>query len=185
MNPLDITFCIIIAFCLIRGGFRGIVKEASSIIGVFGGFFAAYTYYPLVAEQLSRFIDSTSWLNIISFLILFAIVFAAVSALGILIKYLLKIVFLGWVDRLCGAGFGLVKGVLISAVLLMVFTTFLAKGSPLIRQSQTAPYVAVVSETLSGVASKPLRQKYTARLEELKKSWEKTERYIKNKKNNG
>ncbi|SCY72980.1 CvpA family protein [Desulfoluna spongiiphila] len=173
MNPLDITFCIVIAFCLIRGAFRGIVKEASAIIGVFGGFFAAYTYYPLLGEQLSRFIDSTAWLNIISFLIIFGAVFAAVSALGVLIKYLLKVVFLGWVDRLCGAGFGLVKGILISAVLLMVFATFLDKGAPLIRQSKTAPYVTIVSEALSSFASKDLRQEFTTKIEDARKIWEK------------
>jgi len=173
MNPLDITFCIVIAFCLIRGAFRGIVKEASAIIGVFGGFFAAYNYYPLLADQLSRFIDSAAWLNIISFLVIFGAVFAAVSALGILVKYLLKVVFLGWVDRLCGAGFGLVKGVLISAVVLMVFATFLDKGAPLIRQSKTAPYITIVSEALSGFASKDLRQEFTSKIEDARKIWEK------------
>ncbi|WP_300667079.1 CvpA family protein [Desulfoluna sp.] len=171
MNPLDITFCIVIAFCLIRGGFRGIVKEASAIIGVFGGFFAAYSYYPLLGQQLARFIDSTAWLNIISFLIIFGVIFAAVSALGVLIKYLLKVVFLGWVDRLCGAGFGLVKGILISAVLLMVFATFLDKGSPLIRNSKTAPYVTIVSEALSGFTSKDLRQQFNTKIDDARKKW--------------
>ena len=173
MNPLDITFSVIIAFCLIRGGFRGIVKEASAIIGVFGGFFAAYTYYPLLAQQLSRFIDSSAWLNIISFLIIFGAIFAAVSALGVLIKYLLKVVFLGWVDRLCGAGFGLVKGILISAVLLMVFATFLAKGNPMIRDSKTAPYVTVVSEALSSLTTKDLRTQFNTKIEYARKKWDK------------
>ncbi|MCG8472489.1 MAG: CvpA family protein [Desulfobacterales bacterium] len=173
MNPLDITFCVIVAFCLIRGAFRGIVKEASSIIGVFGGFFAAYTYYPLLAGKLETFIDSPAWLNIVSFLLIFAAVFIAVSALGIFIKYILKVVFLGWVDRICGAGFGLVKGILISAVLLMAFTAFLDKGSPLIQHSLTAPYVTVVSETLSGLSSKQLRKEYTSKLEDARKRWAK------------
>lgn len=173
MNPLDVTFCIVIAFCLIRGGFRGIVKEASAIIGVFGGFFAAYTYYPLLAEPLGRFMASAAWVNIVSFLVIFGAVFAAVSALGVLIKYLLKVVFLGWVDRLCGAGFGLVKGILISAVLLMVFATFLDKGSPLIRTSKTAPYVTIVSEALSGFTSKDLRQQFNTKMDAARKKWDK------------
>ncbi len=172
MNPLDITFSVIIAFCLIRGGFRGIVKEASAIIGVFGGFFAAYTYYPMLAERLSPFISSEAWLNIISFLLIFCIIFAAVSALGVVVKYLLKVVFLGWVDRLCGAGFGLVKGVLISAVLLMVFATFLDTGAPLVRDSKTAPYITTVSEALSGFTSKDLRKEFTAKIEHARKKWD-------------
>lgn len=172
MNPLDITFSVIIAFSLIRGGFRGIVKEASAIVGVFGGFFAAYTYYPLLAQKLTPFIDSDAWLNITSFLIIFGVIFTAVSILGVLIKYLLKVVFLGWVDRLCGAGFGLVKGILISAVLLMAFATFLEKGTPLIRDSKTAPYITTVSEALSSFTSKDLRKEFTVKIEHARKKWE-------------
>lgn len=173
MNPLDITFCIVISYCLIRGAFRGIVNEASSIIGVFGGFFAAFNYYPRLAPQLRGFIETTAWLNIVSFLVIFGIVFAAVSALGIIVKFVLKVVFLGWVDRLCGAGFGLVKGILISAMLLMVFATFLDKGNPLIRDSRTAPYVTSVSEALSSFASREIRQQFNTKIDAARKKWAK------------
>ncbi|PQP34359.1 colicin V production protein, partial [Desulfobacteraceae bacterium SEEP-SAG9] len=33
MNPLDILIIVIAGFCLIRGIFRGLIKELSSIIG--------------------------------------------------------------------------------------------------------------------------------------------------------
>ena len=44
MNYLDIIIVVILSYCVIRGVFRGLIKELSSIIGVFGGFYAAYTY---------------------------------------------------------------------------------------------------------------------------------------------
>ncbi|MBW2037413.1 MAG: CvpA family protein, partial [Deltaproteobacteria bacterium] len=62
MNVIDIIITVIGAFCFIRGIFRGILKEITSIIGVFVGFYAAYTYYPLLAKVLSQLITNESYL---------------------------------------------------------------------------------------------------------------------------
>ena len=72
MNLLDVIIAIIILFCLIRGIFRGLIKEIASIIGVFVGFYAAYTYYPLVTKYLKAWIHPSPYLNITAFLLLFA-----------------------------------------------------------------------------------------------------------------
>jgi len=108
MNPFDMLIIIIVSFCLIRGLFRGLIKEISSIIAVLGGFYAAFTYYPILASLplLSKWIHNHAYLNIISFMAIFILIFIVISLLGALIKFLLKITFLGWLDRLGGAGFG-------------------------------------------------------------------------------
>ena len=111
MNPFDIFIIIVLSYSIIRGLFRGLVKEASSIIGVLGGFYAAYSYYPMVAKLFSGLTINASYLNILSFLIIFCSVLIIISILGIVIKYLLNVAFLGWVDRICGVGFGLIKGI--------------------------------------------------------------------------
>lgn len=173
MNPLDILIIIILLYCLIRGIFRGIIKELSSIIGVLGGFYGAYAYYPLVAKQLSRWISNTGYLNILSFMIIFCVVFIVISILGIIIKYLLRISFLGWVDRVCGAGFGIIKGILIVSVILLALTTFLPKGAPLIKNSLLSPHVTMISEKLIKVTSTQMKRQFGAKIEELKKIWKK------------
>ena len=173
MNLLDIFIIIVIAYCLIRGIFRGLIKEVSAIIGVFAGFYAAYTYYPVVAKLLSPWISNTAYLNILSFLIIFCLLFILISIVGIIIKYILKVAFLGWVDRICGAGFGFVKGILIVSIVLMTLTAFLKKGSPLIKDSLLAPHVSMVSENLAKVVSKDMKNAFVVKLDELKKSWEK------------
>ena len=118
MNPFDILIVVILGYSLVRGLFRGLVKEISSIIGVFGGFYAAYTYYTVLARYLSGLIHDAAYLNILSFLIIFCCVLIVVSILGVIIKYLLNIAFLGWVDRIGGFVFGITKAVLIVCVLL-------------------------------------------------------------------
>ena len=171
MNPFDILIIVILGYSLVRGLFRGLVKEISSIIGVFGGFYAAYTYYTVLARYLSGLIHDVSYLNILSFLIIFCCVLIIVSVLGIIIKYLLNIAFLGWVDRIGGLVFGFVKAVLIVSVLFISLTAFLPRGSSFIKDSVLAPHVSWVSEKMAKVVSKQMKQDFMTKLGELKKLW--------------
>ena len=172
MNPFDILILVILGYSLVRGLFRGLVKEISSIIGVFGGFYAAYTYYPALAKLIARLIHDVSYLNIVSFLIIFCGVLIAVSVLGVIIKYLLNIAFLGWVDRIGGVIFGVAKGVLVVSVIFISLTTFLPQGSAFIKNSVLAPHVSWVSEKMAKVVSKEMKQDFTRKLGELKKAWQ-------------
>lgn len=173
MNALDILISIITGFCLVRGIFRGIIKEITSIVGVFVGFYAAYTYYPIVADRLSFLITNKSYLNIVSFFITFSILFLAVGFVGIVFKYLLKAVAMGWADRILGGTFGFVKAVLIVSVLLVPLTTFLPKRSPFIKNSFLAPRVSAISEKMVAVVPKEMKQKFNDNINVLKKAWKK------------
>jgi len=171
MNPFDILIIVILGYSLVRGLFRGLVKEISSIIGVFGGFYAAYTYYTVLAGYLSRLIHDAAYLNILSFLIIFCCVLIFVSVLGVIIKYLLNIAFLGWVDRIGGFVFGITKALLIVCVLFISLTAFLPKGSSFIKDSVLAPHVSWISEKMARVVSKQMKQDFMTKLGDLKKSW--------------
>ena len=171
MNPFDISIIVILGYSLIRGLFRGLVKEISSIIGVFGGFYAAYTYYKTLAKLFSGLINDVSYLNILSFLIIFCGVLIVVSVLGVIIKYLLNIAFLGWVDRIGGLIFGITKAILIVSVLFISLTAFLPKGSAFIKNSVLAPHVSWVSENMAKVVSQEMKIDFMTKLGELKKAW--------------
>jgi membrane protein required for colicin V production len=173
VNFFDIIVIVILGYCLIRGVFRGLIKELSSIIGVLGGFYAAFTYYLLVAKPLSKWITNTGYLNILSFLIIFCGVFLIISILGVIINYLLKIAFLGWLDRILGSVFGAMKGILIVSVLLIAFTAFLPKGTPVIKDSLLSPYVTLISEKVAKVVSKDMKQAFSAKIATIKKAWKK------------
>lgn len=171
MNPFDVFIILVLGYSTVRGLFRGLVKEVSSIIGVLGGFYAAYSYYPMVAKLLSGLIAEQSYLNILSFLIIFCGILIIISILGVVIKYLLNVAFLGWIDRVCGVGFGLIKGVLIVTVLFIILTTFLSKGAPLIKKSILAPHVIWISEKMVGLVSEEMKKDFFGKLDEFKKAW--------------
>ncbi len=171
MNPFDVVIIIVVSFCLIRGFFRGLIKEISSIIGVFAGYYASYTYYIELSQILSKWISTPSYLNILSFLLIFCGVFIAISLLGSLIKYLLNIAFLGWLDRVFGALFGLTKAVLITSIFLVILTIFLPKDSELLKTSLLSPYVSIFSENMIKLVPKDMKEKFGAKMEDIKKIW--------------
>jgi len=171
MNPFDTIITIVLGYCLIRGFFRGLIKEISSIIGVLGGFYAGYTYYLEISRPLSAWISNPAYAKILGFMLLFCGVFIFVSIIGVIIKYLMNIAFLGWVDRICGVFFGIAKGILIAAVLLMMLTAFLPKGAPMIKDSILAPYVSRVSEIMAELVSKDMKLEFSTKIVELKKFW--------------
>jgi membrane protein required for colicin V production len=171
MNPFDILIIVILGYSLVRGLFRGLVKEVSSLIGVLGGFYAAFTYYKVLAGLLAGLIHDTSYLNILSFLIIFCGVLIIVGVLGVIIKYVLNISFLGWADRIGGFVFGVSKGILIVSILFITLTAFLPKGTAFIKNSKLAPHVSWISEKLAEVVSKDMKLDFKAKLGELKKAW--------------
>ena len=171
MNPFDMLAIVILAFCVIRGVFRGLIKELSSVVGVLAGFYAAYTYYLHVSKFLLRWMTNEAYVNILSFLIIFCCIFFIVSMIGVVIKYVLNIAFMGWFDRICGIGFGLLKGVLIVSVLLIIFTAFLPKGTPFIKESVLAPHISVVSEKMAKVVSKDMKREFSNKIKEMRKLW--------------
>ena len=171
MNLFDISIITILIYGLVRGVFRGLVREISSIVGVLGGFYAAYTYYPQVAKSLSPWISNPSYLNILSYLLIFSGVVLVVGILAVIIKYLLNIAYLGWVDRICGALFGLLKGALVVCVIFIVLTAFLPKGAPLVRFSRLSPHVAIISEVMAKVLSKEMKANFDTKLKDFRETW--------------
>jgi membrane protein required for colicin V production len=172
MNFFDMIITVILGFCLIRGIFRGLVKELASIIGVLAGFYAAYTYYLKInVPFVTRVVSDPGYLNILNFMVIFCVIFIVVSMLGVVIKYVLNIAFLGWLDRICGLGFGFIKGILIVSILLMVLTAFLKKGTPIIKDSLLSPHVSKLSENMAKVVTRELKYNFEINLDEFKQAW--------------
>lgn len=171
MTPFDIVVVVIVGYGIIRGLFRGLVKEIASIIGALGGFYLAYSYYRHLGSLLGWLTANESYRMIIGFLVIFCAVLVLVAGLAMIIKYLLKIVYLGWADRIGGLIFGFVKSVLIVSILFLMLTAFLPRGAGLMQSSVLAPHISKVSEQLATVVSKEMKQNFADRLKDLKKAW--------------
>lgn len=165
MNTFDIIVIVVVSFCLIRGAFRGLIGEVSGIIGVVAGFYGAYTYYPMLAVYAKQWISSEAVLNLLAFFVLFCGILVVISLVSVLIRKLLKLVFLGGVDRGFGLIFGAAKGVLIMTVVFIILTTFIPKNSTFLKASYSSPYLAQASKALTVFVSKNAKSDYLKNLE--------------------
>ena len=102
---------------------------------------------------------------------IFSGVFIIISIIGVIIKYLLNIAFLGWADRLCGAGFGVLKAVLIVSVLMIALTTFLSRGAPIVQNSHLAPHLTLLAEKMIKVVPLNMKHEFQGKISDLKKTW--------------
>jgi membrane protein required for colicin V production len=136
------------------------------------GGYAAYTYYPGTDLLLEKWISEPKYLSMISIVLIFCIVFFVISVIGILIKHVMSISHLGWLDHVFGAGFGLIKGCLVSVFLMIAFVAFLPDDLPVIEKSKFSPYLNIAAEQLSKVASKDMRDKFSLNIKDVKGAWE-------------
>ncbi|MFO7754047.1 MAG: CvpA family protein [Desulfobacteraceae bacterium] len=173
MNFFDIAIIIIVAVCLIRGFFRGLIREASGIIGVIAGFYGAYTYYPVLLPYFENWFSKVFYAQILAVFLLFCVIFVAVTMTAVLIRKFLRIVFLGWVDRLFGGAFGTLKGVLIVSVVFIVLTTFVPADLKFVKESRLSPYVGRVAGVMTVFVSNRLQDDFSAKLDWLNTIWKK------------
>ncbi len=171
MNGFDVVGLVIISFCLIQGLFKGLIREVSGIIGVVAGFYGAHTYYPTVTPLLEPLVQSPGNRNLIGFFILFCLIFSFVSLVAALIRKILSLVFLGWVDRTFGLVFGAAKGVLIVSVLFITMMTFVPEDAQFLATSKSVPHVAQVAGAMTAFVSKNMKTSFLKQVEGIRANW--------------
>lgn len=145
MNWIDALIAIIVLGFTFFGLRNGLIREGMSLAGIVVGIILATRFGDSIA---SIFGPATSELPSA---IIFAIIVVTTSALsywlGALLRRTAKALFLGWADRLFGAIFGFVKGLLISSLILIIlslFAFFPALGEKM-KTSALAPRVIKVA----------------------------------------
>jgi membrane protein required for colicin V production len=140
MNWLDAAIVLVIAWFIFAAFRAGIIREVVSVIAFVVGVLAAGFYYDDLAEDVLLFIDDRTAANVAAFIVLFGAVALAGQLAAILLKRTASLLWLGWLDHLAGAAFGLLKGLILVEVFLILFTTYPYLGlDDAIRGSAIAP----------------------------------------------
>ncbi|MDZ7845612.1 MAG: CvpA family protein [Owenweeksia sp.] len=120
MNYVDILLLLPLAYGLVRGLFKGLVRELASLAAIFLGLLGAYLFSHDLAEWLSQqFEIDGGWVHIMAYVIIFLIVALVLQIIARLLTQMLQALALGLLNRLLGGIFGLAKIGLV--LLLMVF----------------------------------------------------------------
>jgi membrane protein required for colicin V production len=164
---VDAAIIILWLICLIRGLFRGPLKELFSIAGFVIGLVAAAWVYTPLATAVPGAVGPEHLRRVISFLLSFISVFLLLNVTGIVVVYLMDPGRSGWLIRTFGAGLGLLKGVLIIVVLLVPLVVFFPQKASWFRRSAIIRYENGLAEGIVHLTPVILHRQFSSHLENL------------------
>jgi membrane protein required for colicin V production len=171
MNTLDIIFLVLIGASGIYSLIRGLIREIFSLLAIILGFFGASYGYSWAAEWLKGWVKQETVAQVLGFVVLFLLVALGVSLLGRLLSKAIHKGGLGWADRMGGAAFGILKAILLIAIILLVLTAFLPPKSKLLLESKISPAALSIARGLSFLVPEKFQSLYAQKERELKKYW--------------
>jgi membrane protein required for colicin V production len=118
VNAVDIIMLVLLALATFGGFRQGFILEIAGIFGAVVALAVARLEYSDVRTMLQQFAPHSAWLTIVAYLLVFLVVWGAIIILARKIRSLLRLMLLGWLDRLGGALLGLVQGALLVELLL-------------------------------------------------------------------
>jgi membrane protein required for colicin V production len=144
MNILDIILLICFIPAAIQGFQKGFISQVIAIISIIAGVWLSVQFASEVTVWLAQYIQgSEQVLKVVSFALIFIAVIAGLALLGRLVEGTVKLIMLGWLNRLLGVVFSLVKASLIVGLIIMAFcslnNTFQFVSEDVLNQSVLFP----------------------------------------------
>ena len=151
MNILDIIILICLIPSLIQGLRKGFISQANAIISIIAGVWASAKFANVLGVQLAEYITASEQiLKIVSFAIILALTFLVLGVLSRMLESIVNFVMLGWVNKLLGAAFAFVKGVLILGLILNILTSLSGSliNSEVFSESSLYPVINSIANTI-------------------------------------
>jgi membrane protein required for colicin V production len=164
---------LVIGFSVLAGFQNGFARAgigfAATIVGLFAGFWC----YGLAGSHVQDYVSSPAMANLIGFLLIFFGVLLLGAVIGRLLAALFKWVGLSWFDRLLGAAFGAVRGLVIAAALVTVLVAFAPSPPPKsLVDSKVMPYVIAASNILAAATPHEIKDAFRDTQDKVKRIWE-------------
>ena len=145
---VDIALAAFLLLSIVVGLVRGVVFEVLSLAGLFAAYFAALALAPTLPGQVPVG-EPGSGLNYgVTFAAVFLVALVAWSLGARFIRMLIRATPLSVLDRILGAGFGVVRGVALLLVVAVVVGVSPWSRSPAWQQSQGAEWLDAVWQEL-------------------------------------
>lgn len=153
MNILDIILLICFIPAAIQGFQKGFISQVIAIISIIAGVWLSVQFASEVTVWLAQYIQgSEQVLKVVSFALIFIAVIAGLALLGRLVEGTVKLIMLGWLNRLLGVVFSLVKASLIVGLIIMAFcslnNTFQFVSEDVLNQSVLFPPLKNMAYTI-------------------------------------
>lgn len=169
---LDLLLITIIGGSVVFGYLAGFARAGVGFIATIAGVLFGFWFYGIPAEWIHRYIASSILSNLAGFLVVFVICTTLGTLLGKLLAKLFKWTGLTWLDRLMGAGFGLIRGAVAAVAFVSVLMAFTPKPVPQwMTGSYLLPYAIDASNIVASLAPRALKEPVRQSIGEIRQAW--------------
>jgi membrane protein required for colicin V production len=169
VSAADWVILVVILISILQAASEGFFHEAFGIAGLVIGYVLAAWQYQSFADWFAPHVQSQWVAQIFAFLLIFIGVMLLAGIAGRVTRWVMRLAGLSFFDRLLGGVLGLLRGVLVIAIVLVSMTAF-APSSGWLENSQFAPYFLVVGRAAIWVAPSELRNRFYQGLDLLQRS---------------
>lgn len=144
---------IVVGVVFISAGYglmRGFAREATSFLGWVGAFFLANVLVLPVSETMTNLIGDPSFRYIAAWSLVFISVVFLFGSVGRWLSKQMRQPGLNFGNRLLGAGFGVARGVVIAAILVLMLKGLLPESEDsMLKGSELVEHIELVAEWLA------------------------------------
>ena len=173
MNWLDIVIAIVLLVSLYTAFRNGLSREVVRLLALVVGVVAGMWWYGRLAGYYEPYIPSRQLAEFLAFMtfLVVSVIAGGVVAWGL--AKLLGWTGLRWFDRLLGGAFGVVRGLLISAVVVMAVVAFapVSRSDETVAASRLAPWVLYGAHAAAGLAPENLQVEFSHGFERVRSAW--------------
>lgn len=121
MNILDLIIAFILICFAISGLKKGLIHEAFYLASFIIGIYGALCFSDFIADWLKTIIDiGEEYISIVAFIITFVLFVFLIRMLGQTLSNIMEAIYLGFIDKIGGFIFGLLKGALILSIIILI-----------------------------------------------------------------
>ena len=125
INLLDILIIVPLLLFAWNGYKKGLIIELASLAALVIGLYMAFFFSDFAAGLLNDFFDiDQKYVAVLAFILTFIAVLFLVMAVGKIVQKFVDILLLGFLNKLAGAVFGMLKGALLLSILIFVINYF-------------------------------------------------------------
>ena len=151
MAILDIILLLCFIPAIVTGISTGFIKQVVDLVAILAAAWAAFHFSTMMADWLSQYLTlDASILKVVSFVLVAIVVAVLLHLVGALLTKTLKALSLGFLNRLLGLVFGILKVALILGLVILLFET-LNSSLHIVKPEATAD--AVVYNALKNAAN--------------------------------
>ena len=173
MNWLDVVLLILLVGSVVTSFSTGLAREVVGLISMVAALVLAIWFYGTAGSILLPYVSSPGIANFCGFLMVFVGVLLLGGIAGRLFGRLMKAAGLSFVDNLLGAGFGMVRGLLIAIAFVLALLAFTPGKSPpnAVVHSRVAPYVIDAARVCVAIAPRELKDGFHKSYQQVKTIW--------------